>query len=238
MSKIDLDTKLGGIFGLVAIIAIAIEVSLGDFSVQAIVSGVKDASGTLVSLMVFLVAIRTMLQEQPKNLVEQIDQHLGLFEEEYLPLIFKVDGYKVRKDNYYTQGFCILKDMSSFPSLLGPLERGTDEYKKHSSYSSKQTTQFIQLPNTKEMVDCQEFFKIEINFRKDTLYIDNLQETMKAEIGSRYRYTVASSKENLTVEIPKITSKNDAQRMFSMLGFVVRLFQIGNVGLHISRDKE
>ena len=80
------------------------------------------------------------------------------------------------------------------------------------------------------MVECDGFFKIEINFKKDIQYIDNLQQTMKVEIGSRFQYTVSTSKETLTVEVSKITCRDDIEQLFSMLGFVVRLFQIGNVG--------
>ena len=180
--------------------------------------------------MVFLVAVKALVNERPKNLIEEIEEQLDVFEKEYLPLIFKVAGYKVRKENYYTQGLCILKDISKFPSLLGPMQRGTEEYAKHASYSSKQTTQFIQLPECSRMVECDGFFKIEINFKKDIQYIDNLQQTMKVEIGSRFQYTVSTSKETLTVEVPKITCRDDIEQLFSMLGFVVRLFQIGNVG--------
>ncbi len=230
MSTIDLDTKLGGIFGVVAMIAIGSEVYLGGFSVASCVAGVKDASGTLVSLMVFLVAVKTLVSERPKNFTEDITNRLDVFEMEYLPLIFKVSGYKIRKENYYTQGFCILKDISKFSTLLGPMQKGTEEYTKHASYSSRQTTQFIQLPDCSRMVDCDEFFKIEINFKKDIQYIENLQQTMKAEIGSRFQYTVSATTDTLTVEVPKIESRDAIDQLFSMLGFVVRLFQIGNTG--------
>ena len=110
------------------------------------------------------------------------------------------------------------------------MQRGTEEYSRYASYNSKQTTQFIQLPNSSHMIKGDEFFKIEINFKKDIGYINDLQQTMKAEIGSKFQYTVTKNKENLTVEIPKISSMTDVERMFSMFGFVVRLFQIGNVG--------
>ena len=221
MSKIDLDTKLGGIFGAIAIVTIITEVYLAGFSLKSCVTGLKDASGTLVSLMVFFVAVRALVKERPKNLAEEIQHQLDIFELEYLPLIFKVEGYKVRKENYYTQGFCILKDISLFPSLLGPMQRGTEEYGRYASYNSKQTTQFIQLPNSSHMIKGDEFFKIEINFKKDIGYINDLQQTMKAEIGSKFQYTVTKNKENLTVEIPKISSMTDVERMFSMFGFVV-----------------
>ena len=49
--KLDTETKWGGIFGLIAIIAILAEMVIGGISPETIVAAVKDTAGTVVSVM-------------------------------------------------------------------------------------------------------------------------------------------------------------------------------------------
>ena len=58
--QIDLETKIGAILGVVALVAIFIEVYLQNFNSSAVVGGVKDAASVLVSVIVLIVAIRAM----------------------------------------------------------------------------------------------------------------------------------------------------------------------------------
>lgn len=232
MAKIDLETKLGGLFGCTAMIAIVSEMYLSGFSTQGLVAGLKDASGTMVALMVFLVAIRSMIKDSPKNLHQELEQQFKQFGADYFPLIFKVEGYKIRKEGYYTQGFCILKDVSSFPSLVNTLMQGAD-VSQYAAYRSQKTTQFIQLPALQSMIkegeDASSFY-IEINFKDNVEYVDGLQEKIAMGIGSRFSYSVDTKKDTLKVTVPCLEERESIQELFSMLGFVVRLFQIGNLG--------
>jgi hypothetical protein len=51
MKHIDLETKLGGFFGGTAVVAIIGEMYLSGFSVPGLMAGLKDISGTLVSVL-------------------------------------------------------------------------------------------------------------------------------------------------------------------------------------------
>lgn len=59
--KLDTETKQGGIFGLIAIIAILAEMVIGGISPETIVAAVKDTAGTVVSVMVFYIAVKLAL---------------------------------------------------------------------------------------------------------------------------------------------------------------------------------
>ncbi|MBO7393583.1 MAG: hypothetical protein J6U98_05215 [Abditibacteriota bacterium] len=58
MRNIGKEILYGGIFGCIAVIAVVIEVFLGGFSIDAVIGGIKDISGTIVAVLVFLIAIR------------------------------------------------------------------------------------------------------------------------------------------------------------------------------------
>ncbi len=92
MKKIDVETGLGGVFGLVAVLAALSEMALGDFSMPVIVSGVKDIAGTMVVVMVFLIAVRGLTLNSPKNLTQELDAQMHAFEKKNKPLIFRVCG--------------------------------------------------------------------------------------------------------------------------------------------------
>ena len=65
--KLDTETKWGGIFGLIAIIAILAEMVIGGISPETIVAAVKDTAGTVVSVMVFYIAVKHILKQIKEN---------------------------------------------------------------------------------------------------------------------------------------------------------------------------
>jgi hypothetical protein len=66
--RIDLETKLGGLFGLIAITAIVIEMALNSFSSEVLITGIRDMAGTMVGVMVFIIAIKSITRNSLKNL--------------------------------------------------------------------------------------------------------------------------------------------------------------------------
>ena len=65
--ELELEVKLAGIFGIIAIIAILVEIILGGFTTESIVAGIKDLSGTIVAVLVFIIAAKSFRKDQPKN---------------------------------------------------------------------------------------------------------------------------------------------------------------------------
>lgn len=70
MSKIGYETVFGGLFGIVAIIAIIAEMAIGGFDSASVAGGIKDIASTIVIVMVFIVGIKNVLKNYPKNFTE------------------------------------------------------------------------------------------------------------------------------------------------------------------------
>ena len=63
LKRLDKEVLWGGIFGLIAIVAILAEMFLNGISAESIVAAVKDIAGTIIAVMVFMVAARHILQQ-------------------------------------------------------------------------------------------------------------------------------------------------------------------------------
>lgn len=72
-NKIDAETKLGGFFGLIAFVAIIVEMSSLHFSAEAVSGGIKDMAATMVAIMVLVVAVRKL---RPKKEIETFQSTL------------------------------------------------------------------------------------------------------------------------------------------------------------------
>ena len=55
---------LGGFFGLVAIVAILAEMAIAGFDTMSIASGIKDMAGTMVAVMIFIIAIQRLIPKK------------------------------------------------------------------------------------------------------------------------------------------------------------------------------
>lgn len=101
--KIDFEIVIGGFFGIVAIIAIVIEMIAGGLSAEVIAGGIKDIAGTIVAV---LVLIATWLALHPKKekhfsfekqIVKRLEQwqleHSNMisFKEDKMDLYMKTD---------------------------------------------------------------------------------------------------------------------------------------------------
>ena len=94
MKRIDLETKLGGIFGMVALIAIIYEASLGGFSPEATAGAVKDIAGTLVAILVLVVAVRKIRPRKSKETFHSVlHEELEDLERRAQPLIHRAKDY-------------------------------------------------------------------------------------------------------------------------------------------------
>lgn len=60
IKKIGVETFWGGIFALITVIAILVEIILAQFEPIAIVSGVKDLFATLITIVMLLVALKAI----------------------------------------------------------------------------------------------------------------------------------------------------------------------------------
>ena len=83
LEKTDL---LAGIFAIVAVAAIICEVSFGGFTKESIVSGIKDITGIIVDVLVFVVAASVLLRK-PMDFKEKFRREMNKIAEKRLSLI-------------------------------------------------------------------------------------------------------------------------------------------------------
>lgn len=112
-NKMDKEVILGAIFGTIAIVAIICEMAFGGFTREAIAGGVKDISGTIVAVLVFLSAWIALHPKKDKvfNFDEELTKRLKKWQEEHSNLIFfkdennHLDIYmKTNIENYFESG--------------------------------------------------------------------------------------------------------------------------------------
>ncbi len=104
---------LGGIFGIITVIAAILEMQANGFSTEAIFGGLKDIAGTMVTVMVFLIAVRLLIPKKEKLTFEdKLRKALSGWEESNKTLIVKSPN----KDDEHTKtyGFSMRTDIRNF----------------------------------------------------------------------------------------------------------------------------
>ena len=51
---------IGGIFGVIAIAAVIVEMSLGGYTSEALTGGIKDIASTLITVVMLIVAVKAL----------------------------------------------------------------------------------------------------------------------------------------------------------------------------------
>ena len=105
LKKLDNETLLGGIFGVVALAAIICEMVIGDFDNASVAGGIKDISGTIVTIIMLFVAIKALRPEKKKaeNFDEVLDVKMNEIVKKYNPIIsfYAVEDIKGKEMKRY-----------------------------------------------------------------------------------------------------------------------------------------
>ena len=109
--KIDKEILFGGIFGIIAIVATAGEMIANGISIATIFGAIKDIAGTLVAVMVFIIAVRHLF-------VKKVTDFNGVFEAEMEKIIAKYAPI-ISKDSAVAGRYNIA---SNLDSILGKEE--------------------------------------------------------------------------------------------------------------------
>ncbi len=232
-SKLGVEKIIGGVFGLIAIIAAILEMKDNGFSSVIIYGGIKYISGIMVAVMVFLIAINSYLNNRPKNLEEELKNKFNEFEQKNIPQIYRVKNYIQAQNSKYIQGFCILQDFSLFPELCGNVEKDSNKYNELSDYKSKSTGKFLDLSDYNTILSKN--FNIKFSFIKSSSYSseykDKILEAISKKFNNKYKVHHKSN-DFFELDIPKIEDKKDITEMVSLFEFVITLYQIGNMGFN------
>ena len=232
--KIDKEIFFGGIFGIIAVLSAIFEMLANGISAATIFGTLKDITGTLVAVMVLGFAMKKLFDNSENTLSKILEKELSLFEKNYSPLIFKVSNFEKMQNEKYVQGFCVLKDFSEFITTHSVSEQMKESY---SSRNSHQTAKFIDLPSTSDMLN--DNFKVCFRTLSSCEYDKDFLKKVADKISYKYKengYSTTSSNNALTVEIPKIETKQDIQSLISMFEVILICFEIGNKGIKVKEQ--
>lgn len=93
--RLDKETLFGGVFGVIAIVAIIIEMILAGVSAESITAAIKDIAGTVVSVMVFVIAIKHILKQfrENKKFEDNLIGSLNDWQKDHANMIVRKEKY-------------------------------------------------------------------------------------------------------------------------------------------------
>ena len=157
--KIDKEILFGGIFGIIAIVAAIGEMVANGISISTILGAIKDIAGTLVAVMVFIIAIKHLFVKKAADFDQVFYDEMENIVKKYSPII--------EKDNVIANRYNIA---SNLDSILGK-EAGA--YHTMFELSSKNDITF-NISKTVFMGKSKDSF-------------DNLQQKIATKIGSKIK---------------------------------------------------
>lgn len=98
VERIGIETAFAGLFGLIAIVAVFFEMAIAGFDSASIAGGVKDIAGTIIAVVMLIIAIRVLAPK--KKIVggfeETFNKEMDKVISRYSPLIQKDGSVKGR----------------------------------------------------------------------------------------------------------------------------------------------
>ena len=95
-SEFDYFEKIGGgILGAIAIVSAILEMVFNGVSAATIAGAIKDISGTLIVVMVLLVAIKKLFPKKQKGFTNVFYEEMDSITEKYSPIIKRIESDKI-----------------------------------------------------------------------------------------------------------------------------------------------
>lgn len=85
--RIDKEILFGGIFGILAVLATVFELIANGISLATVWGAIKDISGTIVAVMVFIVAVKHWFVKKPKDFNAVFSAEMEQVIKKYSPII-------------------------------------------------------------------------------------------------------------------------------------------------------
>lgn len=91
IERIGLETVFAGVFGCIAIIAVFFEMAIAGFDAASVAGGVKDIAGTIIAVVMLLIAIRALAPKRKiaNGFEEKFEQEMDKVVCKYNPLLQK-----------------------------------------------------------------------------------------------------------------------------------------------------
>ena len=105
VERIGVETAFAGLFGLIAIVAVFFEMAIAEYDSASIAGGVKDIAGTIITVVMLIVAIRALAPKKKSTggFIESFEDEMKKVEDKYDRLIQKGDLKKDDTESYDTQ---------------------------------------------------------------------------------------------------------------------------------------
>ena len=99
LKRLDKEVLWGGIFGLIAIMAILAEMCLSGISAVSIAAAIKDIAGTIIAVMVFVVAAKHILKQmrEMKSFEGLLQKALDNWQDDHKNMIVRKEQYDYEK---------------------------------------------------------------------------------------------------------------------------------------------
>ena len=95
-SEFDSFEKIGGgILGAIAIVSAILEMLFNGISAATIAGAIKDISGTLIVVMVLLVALKKLFPKKQKGFTNVFCEEMKAVTEKYSPIIKRIESDKI-----------------------------------------------------------------------------------------------------------------------------------------------
>ena len=85
----------GGILGFIAIVSAILEMYFNGISAATVMAAIKDVSGTLIVVMVLLVALKKLFPKKQKGFTNVFYEEMQAITEKYHPMIIPADSDKI-----------------------------------------------------------------------------------------------------------------------------------------------
>lgn len=226
--KINAETKIGGLFGIVALLATFMEVALNGFTATAIAGGVKDFAGTMVAVAVLWVAVKSLLPpKKPTDFDSALNEALEKWGERATPLVHKAIDYD-DKIRYY-----LLTNMEKiFTANEDELKEIAEKGAKNSgTFNGKFFDLVVGVnPSMSFFLNASTFrerAKSRVKSYEDTLMLlaSQISDNINKNFGDFCKAT--SSKDAVTIKfIKRLTTIDDAERLVNLIEHVLTLYTI------------
>ncbi len=174
INKIGFETAFGGLFGIVALIAIVAEMIIGGMDSAAIAGGIKDIASTIVIVMVFVVGVKNVLKNYPKNFNERLANAIDNWRDENSNMIIRNPQYDEEHKGQGASCFSLdLKtEVSDFYRPIG---------------TTKNTGLFLRMPMLKEENYANGNISIRFYLNKGTFFSNMPKD---ADLTADYQYLI------------------------------------------------
>lgn len=203
--KIDKEVLFGGIFGIIAIAAAVGEMLANGISTATILGATKDIAGTLVAVMVFIIAIKHLFAKKPTDFDGVFAAEMDKVISKYSPILAKDEKVKGRYNIASNLDSIVGKETGAYHAMFDAVSR------KEITFNVSKT---VFMGKSKESFD-------EMQQKISTQIGSKIKNTF--EIVDSFEITAKGVKFNFAHELK---TNNDASQLAEIIDCVILLYFI------------